>query len=113
MDNNNFNQYDSGGSYDSTNSGAYSNPNPYYGSQPNPDEMPMTVGEWILTLILSAIPCVGFVMLLVWAFGGSGNVNRRNYARATLIMAVIVVILYFLLFLLGFASAFATLGRMG
>lgn len=113
MDNNNFNQYDSGGSYDSTNSGGYSNPNPYYGSSPDPDELPMTVGEWLLTIILSAIPCIGFVMLLIWGFGGSGNINRRNYARAMLIVEAVIFVLYLLLFLLGFVPAFATLGRMG
>lgn len=32
-------------------------------------------------------------MLFVWAFGTS-NPNKKNYARATLIIALVVIVLY-------------------
>jgi uncharacterized membrane protein YccC len=37
-----------------------------------------------------AIPLVGLIVCFVWAFG-AGNPNRRNFARACLILTVIGV----------------------
>jgi len=47
---------------------------------------------WIGSLILLCIPIVGQIVCLVWAFG-SGNHNRRNYARAILILAIVCIVL--------------------
>ena len=43
----------------------------------------MSVGSWIGTLILSAIPIVGFICLIVWAV--------KNWASAQFILTLIVV----------------------
>jgi len=59
----------------------------------NRDTAPMSVGDWIITLILLYIPLVGFVCMLYWALSSSGNVNRKNFAIAALIIAVVVIIL--------------------
>lgn len=50
----------------------------------------MSVKDWLLTILICAIPLVGFIMLFVWAFGSDGNPNRANWAKATLIWMVIV-----------------------
>ena len=68
-------------------------------------ETPMSLGDWIITFIVFAIPCVNIVMLFVWGFGHSGNTSRKNYCLAALIMGVIGVILYI--------GLFATLGVAG
>jgi len=48
--------------------------------------------EWFGTLIVLIIPIVGIVIYFVWAFGtGGGNLNRRNYCRAALIMMAISI----------------------
>ena len=60
------------------------------------DTRPMTVGEWMLTLLVLAIPVVNLVMYLVWALSGTGNVNRRNFCRASI---------YWFLIILGFSLA--------
>ncbi|HEY5560975.1 MAG TPA: zinc ribbon domain-containing protein [Clostridiaceae bacterium] len=52
---------------------------------------PMSVVEYILTLIVSLIPVIGFIMLLVWAFGSSINQNKKNFARAVLLILIIGV----------------------
>jgi len=51
----------------------------------------MTVGDWIGTFLLSGIPIVGFILLIVWAFDSSTNVNKKNFARAVLLLAAIAV----------------------
>ena len=33
---------------------------------------PMSVGDWVITFLITAIPFVNFIMLFVWAFG-DGN----------------------------------------
>lgn len=54
----------------------------------------MTVGAWIGTLILTAIPVVGFICLIVWAFSGSPEKrSRKNWAIAQLILMLIVALL--------------------
>lgn len=57
----------------------------------------MSVGDWIITLVVLAIPLVNIVMFLVWAFAGSTNINRQNYCRAALILAVIGFVIVMLL----------------
>ena len=56
-------------------------------------------GAWILTLIVGIIPCAGLILYIIWAFGNSGNLNRRNYCRASLILQVIsyVLVIFFVI----------------
>lgn len=46
------------------------------------------------SLLLMAIPIAGFIIAIVWAAGSTGNVNRRNLARANLILMGIGIGLY-------------------
>lgn len=54
--------------------------------------------------ILFAIPLVGFIMLIVFAFDSS-NINRRNYARsffcAYLVAIIILIVVIILALVLG------------
>lgn len=72
----------------------------------NEDQKPMSVKDWLITLLISAIPLVGFVMLFVYAFSNDGNENRRNWAKAQLIFMAIIVALV-LLCMIIFGSLFA------
>ena len=53
----------------------------------------MSVGSYIGTMLLSAIPLVGFILLLVWAFGSDTNPNKKNFCRAYLILMLIGIVL--------------------
>ena len=53
-------------------------------------EEPVSTGEYVLSILLTMIPIVGFFLTLVWAFGSSTKVGKRNFARATLIWMVIL-----------------------
>ena len=57
---------------------------------------PMSIGDWIITGIIFAIPIIGFVMLFVWAFGSKTQPSKANWAKATLIMIGISIVLTFL-----------------
>lgn len=61
-------------------------------------ETPMTLSDWVITLVLSFIPIVNIILLFVWAFGSNTNINKKNYAKAQLLMFLIMIVLYFLFF---------------
>lgn len=72
----------------------------------NPLEAPMSVKDWLFTLLIMAIPMVGIIMLFIYAFGNGQNVNKQNWAKAQLIMMAIVFGLV-VLGLILFGSIFA------
>jgi hypothetical protein len=59
---------------------------------------------WMLALFVVAIPCIGWVMIIVWAFWGE-NESRKNYFRAILIWCLFWVLLVALLMCLGLLPA--------
>ena len=86
-ENNNFN--DNQGQYDSR---------PQYTVPPSaPYREDLSLKDWLIILLLSAIPCVNIIMLLIWAFSANENPNKSNYAKAQLILMVIGIILSFIL----------------
>ncbi|MCL2604757.1 MAG: zinc ribbon domain-containing protein [Defluviitaleaceae bacterium] len=74
----------------------------YTNEQPPPAESPyalMGVGGYVGAGLLMNIPVIGWLICIVWACGGCKNINKRNYARATLIFILIAVIAGFLIYL--------------
>ena len=70
----------------------------------------LTVKDWIITILITAIPLVGFIMLFVWAFGSNENPNKSNWAKASLIWLAVVMVLSFFLWGTIAALFFATGG---
>ncbi len=76
----------------------------------DPNNKPLDLKDWIIVLIVQMIPCIGFIMTLVWAFG-AGNVNRKRYCQANLIILAISFVLNivgFILLITVFAGAMAS-----
>lgn len=65
---------------------------------------PISMWGYLGYQLLFAIPCVGFILLLVFSFGGTSNVNVKNFARSHFCLFIISIILTVLLFLLGGAA---------
>ncbi len=61
-------------------------------------EQPVTFGEWMLTIFLTAIPIVNIIMLFVWGFGSTTNLSKANWAKATLVWIAIMIVFYILIF---------------
>lgn len=59
---------------------------------------PMTMGDWLITFIIQAIPLVGFIMLFVWAFGDGTHPSKKTWAQASLIFALVMIVLVIILF---------------
>ncbi|MFA6865984.1 MAG: hypothetical protein WCR54_00535 [Clostridia bacterium] len=56
-----------------------------------------SIGQWLLTIVLLAIPIVNIVFFIIWAFGGGDNKNRTNYIRASIIPLLVAIILSIIL----------------
>lgn len=57
----------------------------------------VSMGDWLVTMLIMCIPIANLVMLFIWAFGGSTPESKSNWAKAQLIWMVIGVILVILL----------------
>lgn len=58
--------------------------------------------------ILFSIPLIGFILLLVFSFGGTKNVNLKNFARSYFcffIIELIITIVFAVLIGLGVVSS--------
>jgi hypothetical protein len=66
------------------------------------------VGGWFLTLLLLCIPIVNIILTFVWAFSGSVNKNKKNFAIALLIMMAISLVISIVLY----ASIAAMIGNI-
>jgi hypothetical protein len=60
------------------------NPNPHM-IMDNTEYKPLTIGNWIGTMFLLAIPLVNIIMLIVWAATGSTHPSKKSFAQAYLI----------------------------
>ncbi|MBR3306006.1 MAG: hypothetical protein IKI75_01970 [Lachnospiraceae bacterium] len=71
-------------------------------------EQPLSLGDWLLTIFLTCIPCVNIVMLFIWAFGNE-NKSKSNWAKANLIIIGIGVALYVLMWVIFGAAIIAAI----
>lgn len=96
---NNYNTYDSS-NYNAYGNGSYNVNNGYAYSQTaySADmEEPVSIGEWIITMLIMMVPCVNLIMMFVFAFSGSSKKSKSNYFKASLIMAGIIFVVYLVL----------------
>ncbi len=61
---------------------------------------PISTGGYIGIMLLMCIPVIGIVIAIIWALGGCRKVNKRNLARAALVMMAIGLVISLIL---GFA----------
>lgn len=60
-------------------------------------EEPVSIGEWIITLLVMMIPCVNFIMMLIWAFSSSTKKSKSNLCKAYLIVLGAGLAIYLLI----------------
>jgi hypothetical protein len=56
---------------------------------------------WFFALLLMAIPCIGWILIVIWAFYGE-NESRKNLFRAWIAWALIIFTIWLVGMLLGF-----------
>lgn len=65
-----------------------------------PEYKPISMWGYFGYTILFNICCVGWIIAAVFAFGGTTNVNLRNFARAQFCWVIILVALYIFFFVI-------------
>lgn len=50
---------------------------------------PLSLGDWIINVIVTKLPLIGFIMLIVWAVDKDTEPNKANWAKAELIVKLI------------------------
>lgn len=53
----------------------------------------LSVGDYLLMMVLFSIPVAGLVLMLYWGFSSRTAVNRKHFARAYLIFYVLNMVL--------------------
>ena len=61
-------------------------------SHQNGHDAVLSPWQYLWTFFLLNLPVVGMILLVVWACGGTYYHNRRNIARAYLLLAAIVAV---------------------
>ncbi len=128
---NNYNNYNQGnygapngqGSYGQNQnmSGGYGQPYANYnqpsyqgaGYSPIEKEEPVGMGEWLgLLAIATFVPCIGLILVIVWAFGKSEKKSKSNFCKAYLVIALIQLALGMILFIIYGAAMAAAIGSL-
>lgn len=82
----------------------------YPPGQPGYNTGVVSFKEWMITILLMAIPIVNIVMLFVWGFSGNTNRSKANYAKAALVWIGIGIVLYILMIII-FGAAFLSMSN--
>ncbi len=62
---------------------------------------PISMWGYLGYEILFSIPCVGFILLIVFSLGGTRNVNLKNFARSYFCVFIIMAVLFVIMMVLG------------
>ncbi len=65
------------------------------------DKNYVSVWFWMFAMFVTALPCIGFIMVIVWAFVGD-NETRKNYFRALLLWGLLFALIWVGIMALGF-----------
>lgn len=82
---------------------------PYPSHRPyDPNNEPMKIKDWLVTMLLMLIPIANIVLVFVWAFSSNVNKSKKTFFQASLIFTGIIIGLYIVLFIILFLFALST-----
>jgi len=83
-----------------------------YQTQENLEE-PITMGEWLITMLIMLIPCVNIVMMFVWAFSSTEKKSKSNYFKANLIFMGIMFVFTIVMVIVVSVAAASAIENLG
>ncbi|WP_425637225.1 hypothetical protein ACPUEN_17465 [Algoriphagus yeomjeoni] len=51
---------------------------------------PTSLGEWIIAVLIKRLPLIGLIMLIIWATDKNTDPDKANWAKAELIVKLII-----------------------
>ena len=73
------------------------------------ENRPMSVADWVGSILLLLIPIANIVLLFVWAFGGNAPMSKRNWAKAHLLILAVVFGLYIVIIVAALMAGLSSL----
>lgn len=98
----NQNNYGPNGPYNQNSYGPYQGQPVNYGKQD-----PVSLGNWMVTILLMMIPVVNIIMLIIWAADSSTEPSKKNWARAQLIWTLIAVVIWVIIIAVAGTAVFS------
>jgi len=65
---------------------------------------PISTKDWVITLLLMAIPLVNFVIMIIWVLSDEIHPTKRNFAKAYLIISAISLVIVAIVFGVVFST---------
>ncbi len=62
---------------------------------------PLSMWQYFGYQILFTLPLIGFIILLIFSFGGTKNINLKNYARSFFCYFILMLIIIAILVMTG------------
>jgi hypothetical protein len=75
-------------------------------------EATMTLGDWMITLLLLYLPIVNIVMLIIWSVDAKTNPTKKHFAWASLIYMGIGIVLSIIISSIMFAIIMSMMESM-
>lgn len=75
-------------------------------------EEPISMGHWLVCMLIGLIPCVGVVMMFVWAFGSGEKKSKSNFYKAALIFFLASTVISIIMLVAFSAMIIGTFGAM-
>jgi uncharacterized membrane protein YdbT with pleckstrin-like domain len=83
-------------------------PQPLY-QQDNRELYPqVSFGDWLVTMLIMLVPVLNAIMLIVWSTDRNSNPSKANWAKASLVIIGIQIVL-FMFFLGAFIGSITSL----
>ena len=54
-----------------------------------PSERPVSVSDWVVTILVLAIPLVNLILYVYWASSDTTAPSKKNYCRACIVLFLI------------------------
>jgi len=68
----------------------------------------VTTGQWFVTMLVTAIPLIGLIMMFVWAHGDGVSISKSNWAKAILIKAILIWCIIYIVIIVFIVTVFGT-----
>lgn len=75
-------------------------------------EEPVSMGEWLICMLLMMVPCVNIVMMFVWAFSKTEKKSKSNFFKIQLIVTGIILALYIVLMIIFVVAGIGIAGAL-
>lgn len=72
---------------------------------------PVSIADWLITLLILFIPVFNIIMLLVWSFKKSTHRSKANFSKAFLIWLIITLLLWTLILAVSGVTLFDFMGK--